>query len=503
MKKLITLLLALFLFSGCAEKTYDNTLDRVLGEGKLVVSTSPDYPPYEFIDANGEIKGLEMEMAAYIASELGVDLEIKPLEFSMAMSAVDTGISDIVISGLGYKPEREESMELTNIYNSEEGEACHGFLVLSEKLDSYKTLEDFNGLLIGVQANSLQETYAKEQLSSDTILESFTTLDIGVLSLQSGKYDVIASSCPLAIGYANADSKLAHPEIYFDMSEVVNSSGYVAGAKKGETEFINEVNRIIAQAEELDLFKEWTVKAEEDALNIGIDVQVKEDTNVNPDSKGILEVFIENYDVFFDGLLITLGISLVAVVCGTLLGALIACLQYFDNKVLNIILKIYINIIRGTPLLVQLYIFYLFLPMAIPSLNNLPKEIFIILGLIINSSAYVAEIIRGGINAVDKGQTEAARSLGMSKHNCMIKIILPQAIKNILPALGNEYITMIKESSIASALSVGELMYTRTILGNQFLFWQPLFIIAIIYLIVTSVLTKVVSIMERRLSVSD
>lgn len=128
----------------------------------------------------------------------------------------------------------------------------------------------------------------------------------------------------------------------------------------------------------------------------------------------------------------------------------------------------------------------------------------VVISLIINSSAYVSEIIRSGIQAVDKGQTEAAKSLGMSNRNMMLKIILPQAIKNILPALGNEFIMMIKETSLASVLFINELMYTRTLLmSTKFLSWQPLFIIAIIYFIVTYSLSKVVGYMEKRLSVSD
>ena len=121
----------------------------------------------------------------------------------------------------------------------------------------------------------------------------------------------------------------------------------------------------------------------------------------------------------------------------------------------------------------------------------------------ISSSAYVSEIIRGGINSVDIGQTEAARSLGLSAKNTMIKIILPQAIKNILPSLANEYISMIKETSMAGTFMLYELMYTRTLLANKYLAWQPLFIIAGIYLVMTLVLTNLVKLFERRMSVSD
>ena len=150
-----------------------------------------------------------------------------------------------------------------------------------------------------------------------------------------------------------------------------------------------------------------------------------------------------------------------------------------------------------------MYIAYFFIPMAIPALNSIDKVYYVMLALILNSSAYVAEIIRGGINSVDKGQTEAARSLGMTASHTMFRIVFPQAIKNILPSLGNEYIAMIKETSLAGTFMLYELMYTRTLLANKFLVWQPLFIIAGIYLIVTLVLSAIVKKMERKLSVSD
>jgi His/Glu/Gln/Arg/opine family amino acid ABC transporter permease subunit len=173
------------------------------------------------------------------------------------------------------------------------------------------------------------------------------------------------------------------------------------------------------------------------------------------------------------------------------------------NKLLAGIATIYTDVLRGTPLLVQMYIAYFFLPLVFPVLNKVDKEVTVLIALTLNSSAYVSEIIRGGINSVDIGQTEAARSLGMSASHTMTKIILPQAVKNILPSLANEYISMIKETSMAGTFMLYELMYTRTILANKYLAWQPLFIIAGIYLLMTLVLTNLVKLFEKRLSVSD
>ena len=219
--------------------------------------------------------------------------------------------------------------------------------------------------------------------------------------------------------------------------------------------------------------------------------------------KGILEVFIQYWPVFLQGALGTLKFAAIAVLGGTVVGTLISILHLSKNRLLSGFAGVYVNVLRGTPLLVQMYISYFFIPMVLPALNSIDKIYYVLFALTLHSSAYVSEVIRGGINAVDKGQTEAARSLGMSAKNCMIRIILPQAIKNILPALANEYIAMIKETSLAGTFMCYELMYTRTLLANKYLVWQPLFIIAAIYLVMTLTLSWLVKVLEKRMSVSD
>ena len=218
---------------------------------------------------------------------------------------------------------------------------------------------------------------------------------------------------------------------------------------------------------------------------------------------GLFEVLKEYWPIFLKGTIGTLKYAFIAVSLGSVLGALIALINLSKNKIANAIGSVYVNVLRGTPLLVQMYIAYFFIPIAIPALNSVSKEVYVLIALILNSSAYVSEIIRGGINSVDKGQTEAARSLGLTASHTMTKIVLPQAVKNILPALANEYIAMIKETSLAGTFMLYELMYTRTLLANKFLVWQPLFIIAGIYLVLTLLLSWIVKIMEKRFAVSD
>ena len=219
--------------------------------------------------------------------------------------------------------------------------------------------------------------------------------------------------------------------------------------------------------------------------------------------KGLFEVLFEYWPIFLKGLWGTLKYAFIAVTLGSILGALVAIVHLSKKKAVSSLAAVYVNILRGTPLLVQMYISYYFIPMAIPALNSIDKIYYVMLALTLNSSAYVAEIIRSGIGSVDRGQAEAARSLGLSGGQTMTRIILPQAVKNILPALGNEYIAMIKETSLAGTFMLYELMYTRTILANKYLVWQPQLIIAGIYLAVTLLLSAGVKKMEKRLSVSD
>lgn len=206
--------------------------------------------------------------------------------------------------------------------------------------------------------------------------------------------------------------------------------------------------------------------------------------------------------MFFNGLKITLLLAVIAVAGGAVIGSIMCLLRMSSFSPMKWLAGLYIEVIRGTPLLLQLYFFYFLLPKLIGV--DISKFTSISIALIINSSAYVAEIVRSGIQAVDKGQTEAARSLGLSKSTTMIKIIMPQAIKNILPALGNEFVMVIKETSLASTFYVGDLMTQHKALsGALYMTIEPLIIVGVIYFVLTYTLSKVISAFERRMAVSD
>ena len=205
---------------------------------------------------------------------------------------------------------------------------------------------------------------------------------------------------------------------------------------------------------------------------------------------------------FWKGLWGTLWLSALTVFFGTLLGMLIALMRMGKSKILRGFSDIYIEILRGTPILLQLYFFWIGLPKIVPF--ELTDTQCILAALVVNSSAYISEIIRAGINAVDKGQWEAARSIGLSETHVMTRVILPQAVKNILPALCNEFISTVKGTSLASVFFVGELMTSyKSVQSATFLALESLTIVGIIYFILNFVLSKLLVLLERRLTISD
>lgn len=211
------------------------------------------------------------------------------------------------------------------------------------------------------------------------------------------------------------------------------------------------------------------------------------------------------YRYLLDGLQTTLKIALFAVILGILIGFIVAVIRSTHEKtgklrILNFIVRIYLTIIRGTPVVVQLLIAYY----VIFTSPDISKLFVAIMAFGINSGAYVAEIIRSGIMSVDNGQFEAGRSLGFNYIQTMIYIIAPQAFKNVLPALSNEFIVLLKETSVAGYIGVADLTKGGDFIRSRtFEAFFPLIAVALIYLVIVMILTALVSKLERRLRNSD
>ena len=225
---------------------------------------------------------------------------------------------------------------------------------------------------------------------------------------------------------------------------------------------------------------------------------------------GFLEVvviLVEKYHKFFlEGCKNTLILALFSVLIGTLGGTLLSLCRMSKFKPLKYVAVAIVEFVRGTPLMVQLMFIFYGLPMigvTFPDISFIPNFSRFMAGVVamsLNSSAYVSEIIRSGIQAVDPGQMEAARSIGFTYGESMRKVILPQAVKNILPALGNEFVTVIKESSIVSVIGIADLMFrTNDVIAVTYRSLQALLIAALLYFVMTFITGRLVSLAERKM----
>lgn len=215
----------------------------------------------------------------------------------------------------------------------------------------------------------------------------------------------------------------------------------------------------------------------------------------------VFELAYDYRNFFLSGLKYTLLLAVLGVFFGFILGIAVSLLRMSKWRILRFIATAWVEFLRGTPMLVQLFLIHYGLPEFGISLSPIQSGA---ITLTINSSAYLAEIFRAGIQGVDRGQMEAARSLGMKQGMTMRYIILPQALKNVLPAIGNEFITIIKESSIVSMIGVADLLFeARSITSITYEGLSPLIVIAAMYFVLTFTLSKLLGILERRLNTDD
>lgn len=216
-------------------------------------------------------------------------------------------------------------------------------------------------------------------------------------------------------------------------------------------------------------------------------------------------IFDERYKLILEGLKNTILIAIGAVIVGILLGSIISIVKYTNKergkfKLLSKIFDIYVNIIRGTPSVLQLMIMYY----VIFKTSTIDSVIVGIIAFGINSSAYVAEILRSGFDSIDDGQVEAGLSLGLNFRQVLKYIIIPQAIKVSLPSMGNEFVTLIKETAIAGYIGIEDLTKASDIIASRtYDYFFPLVLVALIYLVLTSVISKLLKKMERKLNVND
>lgn len=455
----------------------DQKWEKIKERGELRVGLSADYAPMEFehtVNGKTEYAGVDIDLAKKIAKDNNLKLKIVNMSFDSLLGALKTGKIDIVISGMTSTPERKKQVDFSDSYMMTK----NIMLVKKDKVNDYKDIKDFNNKKVGAQKGTEQEKIAQTEIENASIT-SLSRLPGVILALKSGKVEGVVVEKPVAEAYLKQNPKLGISNVKFNEEE----KDTVIAVPKDSPKLLSQINKTIKEVKDKGLIDKYMTNA----------------ANAMNDDSG----FISKYGSFFlKGIKITILISLIGVALGSILGAFVALMKLSKIKIISWIASIYIEILRGTPMLVQVFIVFFGITAALGL--DISALVCGTIALVINSSAYIAEIIRAGINAVDKGQMEAARSLGLNYRQTMKSVIMPQAIKNILPALGNEFVTLIKESSIVSTIGVGEIMFNAQVVqGISFDPFTPLLVAAALYFVLTFVLTRIMNMIEGRLNASD
>ena len=473
MKKRIIglLIIGLLLITGCESK-----------KEKLVLATEASFPPFEYYE-DGRITGVDIDIVKEIARALDMEIEIKDVYFDSIISEIKTEKSDIGAAGISYTEERAKEVDFSIDYMESKQ-------IVIVKDDSYLTSpQDITNERIAVQLGSVADDFVTNNLPSVTLVREKKFL-AAIQDLQDGKVDCVVMDEIPAKELIKDNMKI------LDEALVIDHYGMIV--KKGNEELLNKINEVITTLKESGKIDEFML----------IHTGLKEKETEEISSIGIVNKFYYSviydgrYKYILEGLGNTLLIAIGAVVLGVLIGTGIAIIRNIHDskgklKILNVFAKAYTTVIRGTPAILQLMIIY-YVIFKSASVN------IVIIGILafgINSGAYVAEIIRAGINSVPTGQKEAGFALGLHYGQVMKSIVIPSAIKNILPALGNEFITLVKETSVGAYIGIVELTKASDIIASRtYDYFFPLIIIALIYLSITLVLTRVFGVIERKMN---
>ena len=485
-------------------------VSQVQADEYLRIGMEAAYAPFNWTqddDSNGAVKidgtnqyanGYDVQIAKKIAKDLGKEPLIVKTKWEGLVPALTSGKIDMIIAGMSPTAERKQEIAFSSSYYTSEP------VLLVKKDSAYangKTLDDFKDAKI----TSQQGVYLYDLISQipgakkETAMGDFAQMR---QALEAGVIDAYVSERPEALTAesANAKLKMIQPEPGFKTGE--EDTSIAIGLRKDDDR-ISQINASI----------ETISKDEQVAL---MDRMIKEQpveaTTTEENSSNffsqVAKILTENWQQLLRGAGITLLISIIGTIVGLVIGLAIGVFRtapqsenqfiYVVQNIVGWILNIYIEIFRGTPMIVQSMVIYYGTAQAFGI--NLDRTLAAIFIVSINTGAYMTEIVRGGILAVDKGQFEAATALGMTHNQTMRKIVLPQVVRNILPATGNEFVINIKDTSVLNVISVVELYFSgNTVATQTYQYFQTFTIIAVIYFVLTFTVTRILRYIEKRM----
>ncbi|MDR2833525.1 MAG: amino acid ABC transporter substrate-binding protein/permease [Streptococcaceae bacterium] len=445
------------------------------------IALDSTYAPFEFQDSNGKYVGIDVDLMNAISKMYGFKINKVFPGFQAAVDQVQAGQADGIIAGMSITDARKDVFDFSEPYY----ETGIQIAVLNNNV-SIQKLEDLKGQRIGVKNGTTSQQWLID--NQDKYGYSIKTFDDG-----AGMYDALEIKDVVAnmddapvLNYA-----IAQGRTFKTPFDKIPAGNYGFAVKKGQNpELIAMFNAGLAKLKasgEYDRILAKYMGGSEAAKK-----QIDEST-----FSGLIS---NNWKQLLDGLGKTIAMALISFVLAMILGTLIGLLSVAPSKTARIFSTFYVDIIRGLPLMVLAFFLFYALPQALPLLK-LSDLVAGILALTLNASAYIAEIVRGGINAVPTGQMEASRSLGLSYNKTMQKIILPQAIKIMVPSFVNQFVISLKDTTIISVLGVIELLQTgKIIVARNFQSFKVYLIIGIMYLVVITALTKFSKVLEKKVA---
>ncbi|AWT56155.1 ABC-type amino acid transport system, permease and periplasmic component [Mycolicibacterium smegmatis] len=440
-----------------------------------VVATDITFAPFEFQDASGKFVGIDIDLINEIAADQNFTVTIKPLGFDAALQAVQANQADGVIAGMSITDERKKVFDFSDPYF----ESGVQMAVLASD-DDIKSYEDLRGKRVAVKNGTEGAEFAesiKDKYGFTTVYfaDSASMFD----EVRTGNSQAVFEDYPvLQYGIAQGNG-------FKTVTPKEKGANYGFAVNKGQNaELLQKFNAGLAQLKESGRYDEI------------ISTYLGEEAVDNDNS--FLGLLKSTFPILMIGLRMTLILTVVSIAIALVLGVIFGLLRVSRSVVLRAIGTTYVDIFRGTPLLVQAFFIYFGIPSALGFQMSALTAGIITLSL--NAGAYMTEIVRGGIQSVDKGQMEAARSLGIGYLPTMRKVILPQAIRTMIPSYINQFVITLKDTSILSVIGIAELTQTgRIIIARNFQSFTMWLIIGIIYFVVIMALTKLSDRVEKRL----
>lgn len=462
-----------------SENTEDEGAEETAAQqDPYIIATDVTFAPFEYQNDDNEYIGIDIDLLAAIAEDQGFTYELRPMNFSAGLQALETNQVDGMIAAMSITPEREESFDFSEPYID-----AGPVLAVHEDNDEITSYEDLDGKTLAVKVGTTGAQFADELAQEyDITINQFEDSANMYEDVAAGQADAAVEDYPV-MAYAIQQGlplKLpTQPEEGYPIGFAVNE-----GQNQELLEMFNAgLVNVMEDGTYDEIMDTYLISPEE--------AEVAEDT-------GIFSLLSSNFDALMAGLGRTLLLTLVSFAISLVAGTIFGLFSATKNRALNLIANIYVTVLRGIPLIVLAFFMYF----SVPQLFDIQLTAFMagIITLSLNTTAYISEQVRGGIAAVPIGQLEAARSLGLPYRQSMQKVVLPQAIKIMIPSLINQLVITLKDTSILSVIGIVELTQSgRIIIARSYQSGAMWIIVGLIYLIIITLLTKLSNLIERSL----